>query len=360
MGLGARPLRVRRHESGRDAVFLFCPHLPSVYDALGWEKRTHLARAARWTAAMASHDGFGSCGGAPCVCSRLKTSNRRRALGTSLLGRSLTVAAQPIGINFSTFKSRTPCLLPAWSPCGCYNTTGTEVVVIQYCGSVFLAFICVTRMAAAGGVPAPVPPTVLSPAIVIGFLGGRVAHNNAAHSDFQLARRLRQDYPKGVDVILYENRRSRQAHHRTSSTAGCESLLGATLKEKLGARIAIYGHSWETSETVTLARALGKEGIPVLLTVQVNSIRKPGENDESIPANVAQAVNFYQRHGLLPRPVPYLRRRRFPHANPGQFSIRLPEQCRQPRRISLVRAGVYEISYRGLNPTPVCGAKWSR
>jgi hypothetical protein len=37
----------------------------------------------------------------------------------------------------------------------------------------------------------------------------------------------------------------------------------------------------------------------VLLTVQVDSIAKPGENDQSIPANVAQAVNFYQRRGLL-------------------------------------------------------------
>ena len=172
-------------------------------------------------------------------------------------------------------------------------------MVIQYCGSVFLAFICVTRMAAAGGVPAPVPPTVLSPAIVIGFLGGRVAHNNAAHSEFQLARRLRQDYPKGVDVILYENRRSRQAHQQILRLLDVNHSGAVSLKEKLGARIAIYGHSWGASETVTLARALGKEGIPVLLTVQVDSIRKPGENDESIPANVAQAVNFYQRHGLL-------------------------------------------------------------
>jgi hypothetical protein len=31
----------------------------------------------------------------------------------------------------------------------------------------------------------------------------------------------------------------------------------------------------------------------------VDSVQKPGENDEWIPANVAQAVNFYQRNGLL-------------------------------------------------------------
>jgi hypothetical protein len=36
-----------------------------------------------------------------------------------------------------------------------------------------------------------------------------------------------------------------------------------------------------------------------VLTVQVDSVRKPFEDDASIPANVAQAVNFYQVEGLL-------------------------------------------------------------
>ena len=69
--------------------------------------------------------------------------------------------------------------------------------------------------------------------------------------------------------------------------------------EKTEARIEIYGHSWGASETVTLARALGKEGIPVLLTVQVDSVAKSGEDDGLIPANVGQAINFYQSDGLL-------------------------------------------------------------
>ena len=57
--------------------------------------------------------------------------------------------------------------------------------------------------------------------------------------------------------------------------------------------------SWGGSETVALARELEKEKIPVLLTIQVDSIAKMRENDELIPANVAQAVNFYQQDGLL-------------------------------------------------------------
>lgn len=70
-------------------------------------------------------------------------------------------------------------------------------------------------------------------------------------------------------------------------------------EEKRNARIILYGHSWGASEAVMLARELGKEGIPVLLTVQVDSVSKPGENDKDIPANVAEAANFYQLNGFL-------------------------------------------------------------
>lgn len=37
----------------------------------------------------------------------------------------------------------------------------------------------------------------------------------------------------------------------------------------------------------------------MLLTVQVDSIAKPGQDDRVIPANVARAINFYQTRGLL-------------------------------------------------------------
>jgi len=39
--------------------------------------------------------------------------------------------------------------------------------------------------------------------------------------------------------------------------------------------------------------------IPVLLTVQVDSVAKPWQNDSLIPDNVSEAVNFYQPSGLI-------------------------------------------------------------
>ncbi|HEV2686965.1 MAG TPA: hypothetical protein VGV35_00385 [Bryobacteraceae bacterium] len=152
--------------------------------------------------------------------------------------------------------------------------------------------------------PASTQPAVRSltaapEAIVIGFVGGFVRHNNAIHLEVQLAKRLSNDYPSGVQVRVYENHRGRQARLdilRLLDTNGDGTL---SAEEKGRARIVIYGHSWGASETVALARALARDGIPVLLTIQVDSVRKPGEDDAWIPANVAQAVNFYQSDGLL-------------------------------------------------------------
>ena len=49
----------------------------------------------------------------------------------------------------------------------------------------------------------------------------------------------------------------------------------------------------------TVARELKNDGIPVLLTIQVDSISKFHQDDAVIPANVAQAVNFYQPDGFV-------------------------------------------------------------
>lgn len=137
------------------------------------------------------------------------------------------------------------------------------------------------------------------PAIVIGFVGGFIKHDDPVHSEVQLAARLRKEYPTGVDVETFESYRGEKAHQKILELLDANHNGTLTAEEKNNARIILYGHSWGGSETVTLARALEKDGIPVLLTLQVDSVSKPGSNDTIIPANVAQAVNFYQSHGLL-------------------------------------------------------------
>lgn len=161
-----------------------------------------------------------------------------------------------------------------------------------------VAVLALGQPGLAQAVRATVVPA-LPPVIVIGFVGGFIQHDNLAHSEVQLAARLRQAYPLGVEVATFESYHRGKARDRVRQLLDTnhDGILSA--EEKQNARIILYGHSWGGSEAITLARELGKDGIPVLLTVQVDSISRIDHNDRVIPANVAQAVNFYQPNGLL-------------------------------------------------------------
>lgn len=158
------------------------------------------------------------------------------------------------------------------------------------------------RAASATETPAASASAVSSPAspfIVIGFVGGYVSHNNLSHMEAHLAAQIRAAYPTGVYAAAFENHRRGSAHTAILRVLDANHDGKLSAQEKEDARIIIYGHSWGASEAVTLARELQKENIPVLLTIQVDSVEKYRENDTVIPPNVAEAVNFYQPHGWL-------------------------------------------------------------
>jgi hypothetical protein len=147
------------------------------------------------------------------------------------------------------------------------------------------------------GTPATVSST--PPVIVIGFVGGYVRHDDRVHTEVQLVERLREEYTSAVFVQTFENHRGNDAHQAVLRLLDSNGDGKLSSEEKQNARIIIFGHSWGASETVELARQLEKDGIPVVLTIQVDSVSKRGENDAVIPANVSQAVNFYQLDGML-------------------------------------------------------------
>jgi hypothetical protein len=170
---------------------------------------------------------------------------------------------------------------------------------IPVCAFSFLLSI-VLAPGPAGSAPmttaeAPAKPTV----IVIGFVGGYVRHDDLVHSEVQLAARLRAEYLSGVYVQAFENHRGNRAYREIKRLLDVDHDGNLSVEEKQNARIIIYGHSWGASETVTLAQKLEKEDVPVLLTIQVDSVSKMGENDGVIPANVTRAANFYQPNGLV-------------------------------------------------------------
>ncbi|MGC1089122.1 MAG: hypothetical protein WA894_11840 [Candidatus Acidiferrum sp.] len=135
--------------------------------------------------------------------------------------------------------------------------------------------------------------------IVIGFVGGFVRHDDRVHMEVQLINRLREEYGSSVYLHMFENHHGKDAFNAVLQSLDVNRDGTLSPQEKQNAHIIIFGHSWGASETVEPARELGKEGIPVLLTIQVDSVSKIGENDAVIPSNVAQAVNFYQLDGFL-------------------------------------------------------------
>jgi hypothetical protein len=166
-------------------------------------------------------------------------------------------------------------------------------------GLFFLSFVLAFGEA---GAPAPVTPTetrTAPPVIVIGFVGGFVKHDAHAHSTVQVVEHLRNEYREGVYVQSFANRHRDQAYKEILRRLDGDNDGSLSAEEKHKARIVIFGHSWGASETVTLARKLEHDGIPVLLTIQVDSVAKVGQNDSVIPPNVVQAINFYQPDGIV-------------------------------------------------------------
>jgi hypothetical protein len=147
---------------------------------------------------------------------------------------------------------------------------------------------------ARGGLPKPTPKL-----IVIGFLGGKVHASNLVHREAQLIGSLQQGYSQSIHAAIFANRDGRTAFKTVLQLLDEDKDGQLSDAEKSAARIVIFGHSWGASETVALAGRLNKMQIPVLLTIQVDSVQKQSQNDEKIPPNVQEAVNFYQSEGLL-------------------------------------------------------------
>ena len=164
-----------------------------------------------------------------------------------------------------------------------------------------LAMLVLSR--AEDAAPRPAAPatttTATSSNIVIGFVGGFVAHDDLRHGPVRLAQHIQQMVPKDTYVRVFENRRRKRAYDAIVRLLDTDHDGSLSAEEKARAHIVLFGHSWGAAAAVLLARDLQREGISVLLTVQVDSIAKAWQNDAVIPDNVAAAVNYYQPHGIL-------------------------------------------------------------
>jgi hypothetical protein len=135
--------------------------------------------------------------------------------------------------------------------------------------------------------------------IVVGFMGGNVHADNMVHREASMAKELQRLYPLSLHAAVFANRDGQSALRTVLTLLDANGEGQPSTNEKNAARIVIYGHSWGASEAVTLARRLNELHIPVLLTIQVDSVEKSNEDDHNIPPNVREAANFYQTRGLV-------------------------------------------------------------
>jgi len=136
--------------------------------------------------------------------------------------------------------------------------------------------------------------------IIVGFVGGFVKRDDLKHPEVLFARYLSGRYGPAVQTTVFPNHEGKQAVHDILQLLDRDHDGSLTAAEKQRAEIIVFGHSWGGSQAVTVAEKLGQQGIPVALTIQIDSVRKPGQHDRTIPVSVAKAVNFYERQGLTP------------------------------------------------------------
>jgi hypothetical protein len=134
--------------------------------------------------------------------------------------------------------------------------------------------------------------------LIIGFMGGRDSFRDRKVGVGRLADRLRERKLPGVQVETIENMRRGMAFKFVKRGLDRNQDGVLDLAERKAARIILYGQSFGGAAVVKFARTLHAIDVPVMLTVQVDSV---GRTDEIIPPNVRRAANFYQRDGRFIR-----------------------------------------------------------
>ena len=139
-------------------------------------------------------------------------------------------------------------------------------------------------------------PIATQDRLVLGFMGGRDSWNSTRVGVGRLGKRLRDLNLPGVHVETVENRQRGLALElvRRAFDRNRDGVLNT--EECKSARLILYGQSFGGAAVVKFARQLKPLSIPIILTVQVDSV---GLNDEVIPSNVAAAANLFQRDGLI-------------------------------------------------------------
>ena len=171
-----------------------------------------------------------------------------------------------------------------------------------------LAIVATTACAFAHGqryasftTPTPLPA---GDVLVLGFVGGRQSWDSDTEAVRRLAVKLRRRALPHLHVETVENKKRALALEliQRAFDRDRDGALGED--ERAATQLILYGQSFGGAAVVKLARQLDARRVPVLLTVQVDSV---GRGDAVIPANVVRAANLFQASGLVIKGEPEIR-----------------------------------------------------
>ena len=143
--------------------------------------------------------------------------------------------------------------------------------------------------------PTPLPREHL---LILGFLGGREPWDSQDSGVRNLALRLRRMNLPGVSVETVENKKRDLAIQLIRKSLDLDGDGKASPEKATHAHLILYGQSFGGAAVVKLARQLQAMSLPVLLTIQIDSV---GRGDSVIPQNVLRAANFFQQNGIFIR-----------------------------------------------------------
>jgi hypothetical protein len=134
--------------------------------------------------------------------------------------------------------------------------------------------------------------------LILGFLGGRENWDESSRGVRQLAMKIDSMNLADVHIETLENRKRDLAMELILNSFDSNQDGYLDERERGSARLIMFGHSLGGAAVIKLSNNLRDLGIPVLLTVQIDSVGFTYD-DHVIPSNVRSAANLYQLDGWL-------------------------------------------------------------
>jgi hypothetical protein len=134
--------------------------------------------------------------------------------------------------------------------------------------------------------------------LVLGFLGGIERWDDESRGVRQVAIKLEAMNLPRVHVETFENRERDLAIKFIQNALDYNQNGLLEDWERESSRLILYGHSLGGAAVVKVANDLKKMGVPVLLTVQIDSVGLLYD-DHIIPSNVKHAANLFQNDGWI-------------------------------------------------------------